>query len=187
MVRGSAARGVPRPEASGGTLIAPVGEAFASWGASCCCGREGLRKRATPPSLRFLRGGRAAPRRWMVLGGRKSLVAQALGTSPKGGWSLRTGEVPARTSEAVFRLVEGPSSSSQAVLRSGGAAELTAVSTQESPASLRIDAQAPGQMRNTGSAWVPEVNKPLSSSSSPARIAFLESHRLRPSAPEKIA
>jgi hypothetical protein len=36
-----------------GALIAPAGEAFVRR-FSLCCGREGCRKRATPPSLRFL-------------------------------------------------------------------------------------------------------------------------------------
>ena len=36
-----------------GALIAPAGEAFARR-FSLCCGREGCRKRATPPSVRFL-------------------------------------------------------------------------------------------------------------------------------------
>ena len=35
-----------------GALIAPVGEAFVVR-FSLCCGREGCRRRATPPSLRF--------------------------------------------------------------------------------------------------------------------------------------
>src|SRR5271170_745472 len=36
-----------------GALIAPAGEEFVRR-FSLCCGREGCRKRATPPSLRFL-------------------------------------------------------------------------------------------------------------------------------------
>lgn len=36
-----------------GALIAPAGEAFVRR-FSLCCGREGCRKRATPPSVRFL-------------------------------------------------------------------------------------------------------------------------------------
>lgn len=36
-----------------GALIAPAGEAFVTR-FSLCCGQEGCRKRATPPSLRFL-------------------------------------------------------------------------------------------------------------------------------------
>src|SRR5271156_4673247 len=36
-----------------GALIAPAGEGFVVR-FSLCCGREGCRKRATPPSLRFL-------------------------------------------------------------------------------------------------------------------------------------
>ncbi|WP_437525335.1 hypothetical protein WME79_38075 [Sorangium sp. So ce726] len=36
-----------------GALVAPAGEAFARR-FSLCCGREGCRKRATPPSVSFL-------------------------------------------------------------------------------------------------------------------------------------
>jgi hypothetical protein len=39
-----------------GALVAPAGEAFARR-FSLCCGREGCRKRAMPPSVRFLGGG----------------------------------------------------------------------------------------------------------------------------------
>jgi hypothetical protein len=41
------------PRKPRGALIAPEGEAFVVR-FSLCCGREGCRKRATPPSLRFL-------------------------------------------------------------------------------------------------------------------------------------
>ena len=63
MARGVAARGCPRCEGPlhrgdygrkpRGALIAPAGEAFVVR-FSLCCGREGCRKRATPPSVRFL-------------------------------------------------------------------------------------------------------------------------------------
>src|SRR5271157_4368665 len=58
-----------------GALIAPAGEAFVRR-FSLCCGREGCRKRATPPSLRFL--GRRVYLGAVVLVA--SMLAQALGT-----------------------------------------------------------------------------------------------------------
>src|SRR5271169_4779659 len=59
-----------------GALIAPAGEAFVVR-FSLCCGREGCRKRATPPSLRFL--GRRVYLGAVVIVA--SLVAQWLGTA----------------------------------------------------------------------------------------------------------
>src|SRR5215468_142370 len=56
-----------------GAQIAPEGEAFVRR-FSFCCGREGCRKRATPPSLRFL--GRRVYLGAVVIV--VSLVAQAL-------------------------------------------------------------------------------------------------------------
>jgi hypothetical protein len=63
MARRVAAGGCPRCEGPlhrgnyarkpRGALIAPAGEAFVVR-FSLCCGREGCRKRATPPSVRFL-------------------------------------------------------------------------------------------------------------------------------------
>ena len=74
-----------------GAQIAPAGEAFVRR-FSLCCGREGCRKRATPPSLRFL--GRRVDLGAVVIV--VSLLAQALTTAK----ALRqaTG-VPARTAQ----------------------------------------------------------------------------------------
>ena len=58
-----------------GALIAPAGEKFVRR-FSLCCGREGCRKRATPPSLRFL--GRRVYLGAVVLVA--SMLAQVLGT-----------------------------------------------------------------------------------------------------------
>jgi hypothetical protein len=59
-----------------GALIAPAGEAFVVR-FSLCCGREGCRKRATPPSLRFL--GRRVYLGVVVIVA--SMLAQTLGTA----------------------------------------------------------------------------------------------------------
>jgi hypothetical protein len=72
-----------------GALIAPAGEAFVRR-FSLCCGRESCRKRATPPSLRFL--GRR------VYLGAVVLVASVVALALQGAREIRrqTG-VPART------------------------------------------------------------------------------------------
>jgi hypothetical protein len=72
-----------------GALIAPEGEPFVKR-FSLCCGREGCRKRRTPPSLRFL--GRRVYLGVVVIVA--SLVAQALGAARA--LRQKTG-VPART------------------------------------------------------------------------------------------
>jgi hypothetical protein len=83
-----------------GALIAPAGEDFVRR-FSLCCGREGCRKRTTPPSLRFL--GRRVYLGAVVIV--VSLVAQAL-TAAK---TLRraTG-VPARTIQRWLAWWQGP-------------------------------------------------------------------------------
>src|ERR1700727_2784827 len=72
-----------------GALIAPEGEAFVRR-FSLCCGREGCRKRATPPSVRFL-GRRVYVGAVVILA---SIVAHALGVAAQA--RAATG-VPART------------------------------------------------------------------------------------------
>ena len=71
-----------------GALIAPAGEAFVVR-FSLCCRREGCRKRATPPALRFL--GRRVYLGVAVIVA--SLVAQALGAAEA---SRRATGVPSR-------------------------------------------------------------------------------------------
>jgi hypothetical protein len=72
-----------------GARLAPAGEAFARR-FSLCCGREGCRKRATPPSLRFL--GRR------VYLGAVVLVASIVALSVRAaGEPRRPTGVPART------------------------------------------------------------------------------------------
>jgi hypothetical protein len=72
-----------------GALMAPAGEAFVRR-FSLCCGREGCRKRATPPSVRFL--GRR------VYLGAVVIVASMVALALRGAKEIRrqTG-VPART------------------------------------------------------------------------------------------
>jgi hypothetical protein len=83
-----------------GALIAPEGEAFVRR-FSLCCGREGCRKRATPPSVRFL--GRRVYLGAVVIVA--SMVALALRSA--GEIRRRTG-VPARTAARWVGWWQGP-------------------------------------------------------------------------------
>ena len=85
-----------------GGLVARAGEEFVRR-FSLCCGREGCRKRATPPSLRFL-GRRVYLGAVVILA---SIVAQALGSA--GGVRAATG-VPARTTDRWLAWWRGRSS-----------------------------------------------------------------------------
>jgi hypothetical protein len=83
-----------------GALIAPAGEAFVRR-FSLCCGREGCRKRATPPSVRFL--GRR------VYLGAVVLVASMVALTLRAAVEIRprTG-VPARTVQRWLGWWQGP-------------------------------------------------------------------------------
>jgi hypothetical protein len=83
-----------------GALMAPAGEAFVRR-FSLCCGREGCRKRATPPSLRFL--GRR------VYLGAVVVVASMVALALRGAGEIRrqTG-VPARTTRRWLSWWQGP-------------------------------------------------------------------------------
>jgi len=83
-----------------GGLMAQAGEAFVKR-FSLCCGREGCRKRATPPSLRFL-GRRIYLGAVVILA---SVVAHALGVASK--IRAATG-VPARTTRRWLSWWMGP-------------------------------------------------------------------------------
>lgn len=89
-----------------GALIAPEGEAFVVR-YSLCCGREGCRKRATPPSLRFL--GRRVYLGVVVIVA--SLVAQALGAA-----GAKAAGVPRRTARRWLAWWRGPFLVSEAFL-----------------------------------------------------------------------
>jgi len=77
-----------------GALLAPAGEAFARR-FSLCCGREGCRKRAMPPSVRFL-GRRVYLGAVVILA---SIVALALRAAAKVGRANRVSLTPERTPE----------------------------------------------------------------------------------------
>lgn len=83
-----------------GALIAPSGEAFVRR-FSLCCGREGCRKRATPPSVRFL--GRRVYLGAVVI--MASVVALALRAASE---IRRQTGVPARTTGRWLGWWQGP-------------------------------------------------------------------------------
>jgi hypothetical protein len=83
-----------------GALIAPAGEAFVRR-FSLCCGREGCRKRATPPSLRFL-GRRVYLGAVVIVASMVALALRAAGEIRR-----QTG-VPARTVQRWLGWWQGP-------------------------------------------------------------------------------
>jgi hypothetical protein len=83
-----------------GGLIAPAGEAFARR-FSLCCGREGCRKRALPPSVRFL-GRRVYLGSVVILA---SIVALALRSAVQ---IRRQTGVPGRTTRRWLAWWQGP-------------------------------------------------------------------------------
>jgi hypothetical protein len=109
-----------------GALIAPAGEAFAVR-FSLCCGREGCRKRATPPSVRFL--GRR------VYLGAVVIVASIVGLTVRAAGEIRrqTG-VPVRTVRRWLGWWQGPFLSTEvwAWLR----ARLVGAEVEQVPASI---------------------------------------------------
>jgi hypothetical protein len=129
------------PRKPRGALIAPEGEAFLVR-FSFCCGREGCRKRATPPSLRFL--GRRVYLGVVVIVA--SLVAQAL----RGAAALRraTG-VPARTTRRWLDWWRGPFTTTEVFVAI--CARLIGVAVSELPASIvdRFEGPRREQVRGT--------------------------------------
>ncbi len=109
-----------------GAVIAPAGEAFVVR-FSLCCGREGCRKRATPPSLRFL--GRRVYLGVVVIVA--SLVAQALGAAEA---SRRAMGVPSRTTRRWLGWWRGPFIQTEVFV--AVRARLVGVAIGELPASI---------------------------------------------------
>jgi hypothetical protein len=109
-----------------GAHIAPAGEAFVRR-FSLCCGREGCRKRATPPSLRFL--GRRVYLGAVVIV--VSLVAQALATAKA---LVQATGVPARTAQRWRSWWLGPFVSTEVFVAIR--ARLVGVDPETLPASI---------------------------------------------------
>jgi hypothetical protein len=109
-----------------GALIAPAGVALMVR-FSLCCGREGCRKRSTPPSLRFL--GRRVYLGAVVIVA--SVVARALGVSAE---SRRATGVPVRTMQRWLGWWQGPFVSTEVFV--AVCARLVGVAVDELPTSI---------------------------------------------------
>lgn len=143
-----------------GALIAPAGETSVMR-FSLCCGREGCRRRATPPSLRFL--GRRVYLGVVVIVA--SLVAQWLGTAEA---SRPVTGVPARTTRRWVGWWCGPFVETEVFL--SVCARLVGLAVDELPAS--IVAKLPGTWAQRVRAVV-ELLAPLTTGSLPAGSPFL--------------
>lgn len=122
-----------------GGLLAPASEAF-SLRFSLCCGREGCRKRATPPSLRFL--GRR------VYVGAVVIAASILARLLKAAAAIRkaTG-VPARTVRRWLGWWQGPFLSTEVLVAIR--ARLVGIEVEQLPRSIvcRLKGTDSGRMQ----------------------------------------
>lgn len=143
-----------------GALIAPAGEVSVVR-FSLCCGREGCRKRAMPPSLRFL--GRRVYLGAVVLVA--SMLAQALTTA---GSSRRRTGVPARTTQRWLGWWRGPFVLTAVLVALR--ARLVGVDNKTLPASIVAKLQGTGEQRVRA---VLELLAPLTTGSLPAGSRFL--------------
>ena len=109
-----------------GGVLAPAGEAFVRR-YSLCCGREGCRKRALPPSLRFL--GRRVYLGAVVIVA--SVIAQALRTAAA---IQRATGVPERTTRRWLGWWRGPFIATEVFV--AVRARLIGVAVSELPASI---------------------------------------------------
>lgn len=143
-----------------GALIAPAGETSVVR-FSLCCGREGCRRRATPPSLRFL--GRRVYLGVVVIVA--SLVAQWLGTAEA---SRPVTGVPARTTRRWVGWWRGPFIETEVLL--AVRARLVGLAIGELPASIiaKLAGTWPQRVRAAL-----ELLAPLTTGSLPAGSPFL--------------
>lgn len=149
-----------------GALIAPVGAAFVVR-FSLCCGREGCRKRSTPPSLRFL--GRRVYLGAVVIVA--SVVAWALGVSAE---SRRVTGVPERTTQRWIGWWQGPFVSTEVFV--AVCARLVGVAVDQLPAS--IVSQLPGTPAEQVRVML-ELLAPLTTGQGARRVTFSEGGRRR--------
>lgn len=117
------------PRKPRGGLIAPGVEAW-SWRHSFCCSRDGCRRRATPPSVRFL-GGRVYAEVTVVLASVQGQVIE-----PAGALRRATG-VPARTVRRWLSWWRVAFLAS-AIWRASGARLVPAPDARQLPASLLV-------------------------------------------------
>jgi hypothetical protein len=149
-----------------GALIAPAGAAFVVR-FSLCCGREGCRKRATPPSLRFL--GRRVYLGAVVIVA--SVVAWALRVSGESG---RLTGVPVRTMRRWLGWWQGPFVSTEVFV--AVCARLVGVRVDALPASIfsQLPGSPPEQVR-----VMLELLAPLTTGQGARRVTFSEGSRRR--------
>ena len=149
-----------------GALIAPAGAAFVVR-FSLCCGREGCRKRATPPSLRFL--GRRVYLGAVVIVA--SVVARALGVSAE---SRRVTGVPVRTKQRWLEWWQGPFVSTEVFV--AVCARLVGVAVDLLPAS--IVSRLPGSPREQVRVML-ELLAPLTTGQGARRVTVSKGARRR--------
>lgn len=125
-----------------GGLIAPAGEAFVRR-LSLCCACEGCRRRATPPSVRFL--GRRVYLGAVVIVA--SIVALALEAAGKAAEIRRRTGVPARTARRWLSWWQGPFVQSEVLMLVK--ARLVGLDLDALPASIvdRLDGSAGERVR----------------------------------------
>jgi hypothetical protein len=138
-----------------GALIGAAAEAFA-WRFSLCCGREGCRCRATPPSVRFL--GRRVYVGAVVLVASVVALVHAIASS-----ATRATGVPARTTRRWVQWWRGPFVETPVFFEISGRL-VPAVERRSLPTSIldRLTGPAPARVRSL-LAWL----APLTTASSP--------------------
>lgn len=138
-----------------GGLMAAAAEAFGRR-FSLCCGREGCRRRATPPSVRFL-GRRVYVGAVVIIA---SVIALAMTTA---GASRRATGIPARTTRRWLRWWRGPFVATP-VFVDLAARLVPAVTRARLPSSMleRLDADPPARVQRL-LAWL----APITTASSP--------------------
>jgi hypothetical protein len=149
-----------------GALFAPAGEEFVIR-FSFCCGREGCRKRTTPPSLRFL--GRRVYLGAVVIVA--SIVGRTLGVVAE---SRRATGVPVRTTRRWLGWWQGPFISTEVFMTV--CARLVGVAVEELPASIfsQLPGSPPDQVRT-----MLELLSPLTTGQGAGRITLSEGRTLR--------
>jgi len=149
------------PRKPRGGVLGPCGEAFCQR-FSLCCGREGCRRRATPPSVRFL--GRR------VYLGAVVVVASVIAVAIRTARAIReaTG-VPARTTRRWLRWWRGPFTTTSAFVEMS-ARLVPVVQRRRLPASLleRLSGEPTRRVEKL-LAWL----TPLTTASSPDGSRFV--------------
>jgi hypothetical protein len=146
-----------------GALFAPEGESSIER-ISLCCGREGCRKRATPPSLRFL--GRRVYLGAVVLAA--SAVAQAVKTAEA---AKRATGVPSRTTRRWLAWWRGTFVSTEVFVALR--AHLVGVEAERLPSAMleRLSGDWPERLRTAASLLAPLTTKTVADGARFLRVA----------------